>query len=94
MPPALDVFRARPVRAFILDITGVLYNSAENTDGNAIPGSIETVKRYIESVGLQVKFSLKALRRKQGGFSEQREHRHSDASSRETHKGGILSPLR
>ncbi|PAV65110.1 hypothetical protein WR25_22292 [Diploscapter pachys] len=39
-----------PVRGFLLDITGVLYNSCHGTDGISIPGSIEAVKRlYAES---------------------------------------------
>uniref|UniRef100_A0A0N4ZKI3 Phospholysine phosphohistidine inorganic pyrophosphate phosphatase n=1 Tax=Parastrongyloides trichosuri TaxID=131310 RepID=A0A0N4ZKI3_PARTI len=40
----------KPVKGFLLDITGVLYNSS-NTGGAAIDGSIEAVKRlYKESI--------------------------------------------
>lgn len=36
------------VRGFLLDITGVLYNSSKNGLGEAIPGSAEAVKRLYE----------------------------------------------
>uniref|UniRef100_A0A0K0EPL3 Phospholysine phosphohistidine inorganic pyrophosphate phosphatase n=1 Tax=Strongyloides stercoralis TaxID=6248 RepID=A0A0K0EPL3_STRER len=40
----------RPVKGFLLDITGVLYNTSNNGTGVAIEGSIEAVKRlYNES---------------------------------------------
>ncbi|GMT32339.1 hypothetical protein PFISCL1PPCAC_23636, partial [Pristionchus fissidentatus] len=42
--------RATPIKGFILDITGVLYNSMEGTDGIPIQGSVEAVNRlYSES---------------------------------------------
>lgn len=36
---------SRPIRGFLLDITGVLYNSSHGSDGQAIPGSIEAVQK-------------------------------------------------
>ncbi|VDM37045.1 unnamed protein product [Toxocara canis] len=46
----MEAFRCNPVRGFLLDITGVLYNSSPNSLGRAIPGSIEAVNRlYSES---------------------------------------------
>uniref|UniRef100_A0A915A703 Phospholysine phosphohistidine inorganic pyrophosphate phosphatase n=1 Tax=Parascaris univalens TaxID=6257 RepID=A0A915A703_PARUN len=41
----MEVFRCSPIRGFLLDITGVLYNSSPNTLGVAIPGSIDAVNR-------------------------------------------------
>uniref|UniRef100_A0A915PQB8 Phospholysine phosphohistidine inorganic pyrophosphate phosphatase n=1 Tax=Setaria digitata TaxID=48799 RepID=A0A915PQB8_9BILA len=44
-------FNSKPVKGFLLDITGVLYNSDPNTIGCAIPGSVEAVNRlYAESM--------------------------------------------
>uniref|UniRef100_A0A0M3HY40 Phospholysine phosphohistidine inorganic pyrophosphate phosphatase n=1 Tax=Ascaris lumbricoides TaxID=6252 RepID=A0A0M3HY40_ASCLU len=46
----MEVFRCSPIRGFLLDITGVLYNSSPNTLGIAIPGSIDAIDRlYSES---------------------------------------------
>lgn len=36
----------RPIKAVLLDITGVLYDSGLNSDGTPIDGSIEAVKKY------------------------------------------------
>uniref|UniRef100_A0A915A8V4 Phospholysine phosphohistidine inorganic pyrophosphate phosphatase n=2 Tax=Parascaris univalens TaxID=6257 RepID=A0A915A8V4_PARUN len=44
-PLGMEVFRCSPIRGFLLDITGVLYNSSPNTLGVAIPGSIDAVNR-------------------------------------------------
>ncbi|CAJ0944584.1 unnamed protein product, partial [Mesorhabditis belari] len=42
--------RPGPIRGFLLDITGVLYNSAEGSDGITISGSVDAVNRlYKES---------------------------------------------
>ncbi|KAK6114049.1 TIGR01458 family HAD hydrolase [Brugia pahangi] len=41
---------SKPVKGFLLDITGVLYNSDPNTIGRVIQGSVEAVNRlYAES---------------------------------------------
>lgn len=44
MPPI--PLRSTPIKGFILDITGVLYNSMEGTDGIPIQGSAHAVNRY------------------------------------------------
>lgn len=41
------VVPARKIRGFLIDITGVLYNSCAGTDGIAIPGSVEAVRRFV-----------------------------------------------
>ena len=41
----VEAVASRPVRGFLLDITGVLYNSCHGSDGVAIPGSIEAVQK-------------------------------------------------
>ena len=41
----MDIFQSKPVRGFLLDVTGVLYNSSHD-GGRVIQGSIEAVKRY------------------------------------------------
>ncbi|VDK21018.1 unnamed protein product [Anisakis simplex] len=47
----MEAVLRKPIRGFLLDITGVLYNSSPNSIGRAIPGSIEAVNRlYSESV--------------------------------------------
>ncbi|CAI4222354.1 unnamed protein product [Auanema sp. JU1783] len=43
----------RPVKGFLLDITGVLYNSCAGTDGIAISGSIEAVKRLYKEASVK-----------------------------------------
>ncbi|CAJ0570997.1 unnamed protein product, partial [Mesorhabditis spiculigera] len=44
------LLRTAPVRGFLLDITGVLYNSSEGSDGVTIQGSVDAVARlYKES---------------------------------------------
>uniref|UniRef100_A0A7E4W4E5 Phospholysine phosphohistidine inorganic pyrophosphate phosphatase n=1 Tax=Panagrellus redivivus TaxID=6233 RepID=A0A7E4W4E5_PANRE len=58
----------KPVRAFLLDVTGVLYNTSGNNSGIAIPGSIEAVERlYAES---KVKFLSNESTATREGFHE------------------------
>lgn len=44
-----------PVKGFILDITGVLYNSQEGTDGIPIPSSVDAVKRLALLPGVLIR---------------------------------------
>lgn len=41
---------SKPVKGFLLDITGVLYNSDPNTSGRVIQGSVEAVNRFFSFV--------------------------------------------
>lgn len=48
-------FLGAPVKGVLLDVTGVLAESATSGDGTAIPGSVEAVEK-LEAAGIAVRF--------------------------------------